>query len=242
MLNIYGFLISFSILVCILLIRRLIERKDEEILWGVALWTTLWGIFGARLYHVLDYINYYLETPFEVFKIWNGGLGIWGALIGGIFGVLIYLRKKRENLLYWLDVLSVVLPLGQAIGRWGNFFNNEIFGKPTNLPWGLYVNPKNRPIEFTSYTNFHPLFIYESFLNLILFLFLFTLYKKYRDKLPNGIFLSIYLGSYSVIRFFLEFLRVDPWKIYNLNVSQCISILILSLSIVFIKTRIGKEK
>ena len=232
--NVYGLVISFSILVCVLLLRSLVEKKEEDTLWGIAFWAILCGIVGARVYHVLDYSSYYLENPLEIFKIWNGGLGIWGALTGGFIGALVYVKKKKENTLYWLDLLSVVLPLGQAIGRWGNFFNQEIFGKPTNLPWGLYVKPENRPMDFVNYSKFHPLFIYESFLNLILFTFLFTLYKKFRGKLPNGVFLLMYLGGYSIIRFFLEFLRIDPWTIYNLNVSQCISILVLSFSIVFI--------
>lgn len=148
--------------------------------------------------------------------------------------------------MYWLDLGSVVLPLGQAIGRWGNLFNQEIFGAPTNLPWGIYIKPENRPSNFTNFNKFHPLFLYESILNLLLFLILLTLYRKFSKTSPKGVFLSLYLGGYAIIRFYLEYLRIETWKIGNLNVSQCISILVLAFSILFIKyssskMRKGKE-
>ncbi len=248
MVNLYGILISFSILLCVLVARSLLDKEDEnikdykskeEILWGISLWAIIGGIIGARIYHILSSLPYYLQNPLNIFALWNGGLGIWGAIIGGCLSVLIYLRKsqreEQQNILSWLDLLSVVLPLGQAIGRWGNFFNNEVFGIPTNLPWGLYVPINNRPIKYLTSTKFHPLFLYESFLNLIIFFILYFLYKKHKDNVPKGTFLSLYLGSYSLIRFFLESLRIDSWKLGSLNVSQCISILVLSLSIIFIK-------
>lgn len=252
MVNLYGILISFSILLCILIARSLLEKnsKDfkskEENLWGISLWAIIGGIIGARIYHVLSALPYYIQNPLNIFALWNGGLGIWGAIAGGCVAVLIYLRKdlrnNKENILSWLDTLSVVLPLGQAIGRWGNFYNNEIFGVPTNLPWGLYLPPNNRPEEYLTFTKFHPLFIYESILNFILFSILFLLYKKHKDNVPKGTFLSLYLGGYSLIRFFLEYLRIDSWKLGSLNVSQCISILVLSLSILFIKYSSSKMK
>ncbi len=238
--SLYGLIISFSIFTSILFAKKLIGKKDEEILWGVSLWAIVFGIAGARIYHVLDYWGYYRESLLEILKLWNGGLGIWGAIIGGAFGIFLYLKKRNENLLRWLDIASVVVPLGQAVGRWGNFFNGEIIGSPTNLPWGMYVNLENRPSGFENYNNFHPLFIYESILNTILFLVLFKLYKKFHGKLQGGIFMSLYLGGYSIIRFFLENLRINPWEITLssgavLNVSQCISILVLTFSIVFLK-------
>lgn len=252
MANLYGILISFSILLCILVAKSLINKSNEEnykvkedILWGVSLWAIIGGIIGARIYHVLSTLPYYFLNPLNIFALWNGGLGIWGAVAGGYIGIVIYLRKNKENILSWLDLLSIVLPLGQAIGRWGNFSNNEIFGTPTNLPWGIYVPLNNRPKEYLSFTKFHPLFIYESILNFILFTTLYLLYKKYKGTTPKGTFLSLYLGGYSIIRFFLEYLRIDSWKLGSLNVSQCISILVLSFSILFIKyssTKMKKEK
>ena len=240
MLNLYGITISLSIFLCILITQRLVVKykKNEEIFWGLSFWTILCGILGARIYHVLDYFDYYRYHQLDIFKIWNGGMGIWGGILGGTLGAITYLKIKGEKIFPWLDIISVVTPLGQSVGRWGNFFNKEIFGLPTTLPWGVYIEPEKRPVEFLNYSKFHPLFIYESILNFILFLFLLILYKKTNEKTPSGTFLCIYLISYSTIRFFLEFLRINPWKIeissLFLNVSQCISILVIIISIIFI--------
>ena len=240
MLNLYGITISLSIFLCILITQKLVVKykKNEEIFWGLSFWTIFCGILGARLYHVLDYFDYYRYHQLDIFKIWNGGMGIWGGIFGGTLGAITYLKIKGEKIFPWLDIISVVTPLGQSVGRWGNFFNKEIFGLPTTLPWGMYIEPEKRPVEFLNYSKFHPLFIYESILNFILFLFLLILYKKTNEKTPSGTFLCIYLISYSTIRFFLEFLRINPWKIeissLFLNVSQCISILVIIISIIFI--------
>jgi len=244
-LNLYGIFISLGIFLSLISAQKIIEKKNEEILWGISFWAILFGIIGARIYHVIDLFGYYSTHLLDIFKIWRGGLGIWGALIGGIIGTYFYLKFKHEKILPWLDVVSVVVPLGQAIGRWGNFFNNELFGYPTTLPWGIYVSPNNRPEQFLIFDKFHPLFIYESVLNLILFLTLFKIYKKFSKNLPSGVFLALYLGGYSVIRFFLEFMRISPWEInlengIALNVSQCISILVLAFSLVFFKLRTKK--
>jgi len=239
-LNLYGITISLSIFLCILITQKLVVKykKNEEIFWGLSFWTIFCGILGARLYHVLDYFDYYRYHQLDIFKIWNGGMGIWGGIFGGTLGAITYLKIKGEKIFPWLDIISVVTPLGQSVGRWGNFFNKEIFGLPTTLPWGIYIEPEKRPVEFLNYSKFHPLFIYESILNFILFLFLLILYKKTNEKTPSGTFLCIYLISYSTIRFFLEFLRINPWKIeissLFLNVSQCISILVIIISIIFI--------
>jgi len=239
-LNLYGITISLSIFLCILITQKLVVKykKNEEIFWGLSFWTILCGILGARIYHVLDYFDYYRYHQLDIFKIWNGGMGIWGGIFGGTLGAITYLKIKGEKIFPWLDIISVVTPLGQSVGRWGNFFNKEIFGLPTTLPWGIYIEPEKRPVEFLNYSKFHPLFIYESILNFILFLFLLILYKKTNEKTPSGTFLCIYLISYSTIRFFLEFLRTNPWKIeiasLFLNVSQCISILVIIISIIFI--------
>ena len=252
--NLYGLLISLSILCCILVVHSLIKNEDEEIFWGVAFWTIVSGIIGARIYHVLSNFQFYLNNPVIILEVWNGGLGIWGAIIGGLIGATIFLKNKNQKILYWLDLMAVVLPLGQAIGRWGNFFNQEIFGRPTNLPWGIYINPQNRPPQFASFQRFHPLFLYESVLNLILFGILFLSFvcrvpqtggvpqKKYREKSPAGVFTALYFGSYSIIRFFLEYLRINPWTIADLNVSQCVSILGLAFSSVIIAKKIKKDK
>ncbi len=243
--NFYGLTISTAVLISILVSRSLINKKDEDTLWGISLWALIFGIIGARLYHVIDYMEYYSRFPIEILKIWEGGMGIWGAIAGGILGTTIYLKRKEEKLLPWLDIVSIAMPLGQAIGRWGNFFNKEIFGLPTKLPWAMYIPPFNRPKKYFSHEKFHPLFFYESVLNIFLFFILFKLYKSKVNTWPAGIFLSLYLSGYALIRFLLEYFRIDPWtmlvgEVLVLNVSQCISILFLLVSLVFIRGKFKK--
>jgi len=245
--NPYGIIISIAIFICIKTAEKIIEKKDEETLWGLSLWAIISGIIGARLYHVIDFFDFYLTNPIKILVLWEGGLGILGAIAGGMTGIAIYLKTKGKKILPWMDVISVVMPLGQSIGRWGNFFNVELFGRPTTLPWGIYVDPEKRPALFSQNEKFHPLFIYESILNLILFILLFKVYQKKHKELRSGILTSLYLIGYSVIRFSLEFLRIDPWTIkicenLTLNVAQTISILLIILSFTFIFTNKGNKK
>lgn len=247
MINPYGLIISIAIFVSIKVAEKIIEKENEDVLWGLSLWAIVIGIIGARLYHVLDYFDFYFKSPVKIFYIWDGGLGILGAILGGAFGVSVYLKIKGKKILPWLDLISVVMPLGQSIGRWGNFFNKEIFGKPTNLPWGIYISPEKRPLMFFQNEKFHPLFIYESILNLILFIILYKTYRKSHNELKSGFFISLYLIGYSVIRFALEFLRIDPWTIKMtsnliLNTAQTISILLIILSSTFIFINKGNKK
>lgn len=247
MINPYGLSISIAIFVSIKVAEKIIEKENEDILWGLSLWAIVIGIISARLYHVLDYFDLYFKSPVKIFYIWDGGLGILGAILGGAIGISAYLKLRGKKILPWLDLISVVMPLGQSIGRWGNFFNKEIFGKPTTLPWGIYISPEKRPLMFFQNEKFHPLFIYESILNLILFTFLYKIYKGKHNKLKSGFFMSIYLLGYSVIRFSLEFLRIDPWTTQlspslTLNVAQTISILLIILSLTFIFTNKGTKK
>lgn len=229
--TLYGIIISSSIFICALIAEKLILKKDRSTLWDLVFWSVLCGVLGARTYHVLHLLPYYLNHKNQILEIWNGGLGIWGGLAGGLLGGILYLKTKKQKVTPWLNLVGVVLPLGQAIGRLGNFFNQEIFGPPTNLPWGTYIKPENRPLKYTQFSRFHPLFLYEALLNLVLFLVLFNLWKK--DKKENIFWL--YLAGYSIIRFFLEYLRIDPWSISSLNVAQCVSILVLLTSFLFIK-------
>ena len=220
MLNLYGLLISISIFICISLLVYL--SKKDDVIWELSFWAITSGIIGARIYHVLDYIQYYSQNPAKILFVWNGGLGIWGAIIGGFIGVLTYLILKKDDVFYWLDLIGVVAPLGQTVGRWGNFFNKEIYGKPTNLPWGMDVEG----------IKVHPLFLYESLLNFLLFLVLLATYKK--EFFRKGTYFGIYIGGYSVIRIFMETLRIESWKIQDHNVTQLLSILMLILSVVVI--------
>ncbi len=235
--NLYGLLITLSIISCLFVVRSFVKSKDNNIFWGLTFWSILCGIIGARLYHVVSSLPYYSTNLLKVFEISKGGLGIWGAILGGAAGAFLYLKIKKQKVLLWFDLIAVSLPLGQTIGRWGNFLNQEIFGLPTNLPWGIFIGPQNRPASFLNFEKFHPLFLYESILNFVLFIALFSLYKSKKYIFKNGTFLAIYLSFYSTIRFFLEYLRIDPWTISGLNVSQCVSILVLGSSVIFLSLK-----
>lgn len=163
------------------------------------------GVVGARLYHVVHLWNYYGNNPIKIFEIWNGGLGIFGALIGGLLGTVIYLKIKRQNIPEWLDIVGLVLPLGQTIGRWGNFFNHELY----------------------------PYFLYESALDFLLFLVLFLRHSTMKTSASSkpGRTFALYLLGYSTIRFLLEPLRTNSWQIYNLNTAQLISIILAGASV-----------
>lgn len=218
----YGLLVATGALVALLISEKLVKKEggNPEILWGLAFWTLLAGVTGARLYHVASMWTYYSENLLLIPQIWLGGLGIWGGLAGGVAASAIYLKTKKERFLDWMNIIAVSVPLAQAVGRLGNYFNHEIYGSPTNLPWGIYPE------------KVHPLFLYESVLNLALFAILL---KRYRRGSKTTLY--EYLAGYATIRFFLEFLRINPqevWEISGLNIAQVISILTLGISVYFI--------
>jgi phosphatidylglycerol:prolipoprotein diacylglycerol transferase len=206
------------------------EQKNTNLLWDGAPWIIFAGLIGARLYHVLDYLSYYLSDPVRIFFIWKGGMGIIGGIAFGIAALYIYLRIRKQDKGTWLDIVALSLPLGQAIGRIGNFFNRENFGTPTSLPWGQYVEPGLRPFVFKEYERFHPVYFYEAILDVILFLTLLYLYKTKRMAVGSKHIFYSYLIGYSLIRFLLEFIRVNTWHIGNLNIAQLVSILVLIVS------------
>jgi len=252
----YGFMLFLGILVAVLLGERLCVRRglDKQVFWRAVFYTLVFGLLGARLYHVLHRLDYFTEYPLEILAFWRGGLGIWGAIFGGFFGFLLSTKKigraesgrstkspvsTSKNALAYLDVFAVCAPLAQAIGRWGNYFNKELFGYTTNLPWGIYIPPQLRPEQFKYYDTFHPLFLYESVLNLILFGLLFAIYSRQNLKKPasaSGSFALIYLAGYSFIRFALEFLRPDSWKFLNFPVASIVALVVFlsSLTLFFV--------
>ena len=166
------------------------------------------GIIGARLYYCCLNSDFYLRFPTEILAIRHGGISIHGAIIGGFIGLILYAKKHNISLLKLADVTSIGLILAQAIGRWGNFFNSEAFGTPTNLPWKLYIAPQYRPIPYTENSFFHPTFLYESILDFIIFLILFFIAKKNVQGKSGNIAL-LYLILYSIARIFVEHFRID---------------------------------
>jgi len=163
---------------------------------------------------------YYLTHPLNIIDFSQGGLGIPGAVIGGVLGLWVFARRRKIDLSLLLDVAAPGLALAQAIGRWGNFVNQELYGPPTSLPWGIYIRPENRLSGFEDFTRFHPLFLYESLWNLVNAVFLFWLWRRHGDRLRQGDLFLVYLITYPVGRFLLEFIRLDFVPAFGINFNQ----------------------
>ncbi len=206
----YGLMIAIGVLAAAeLSARRWKAREgDPNDMWTVALWAVPAGLVGARLYHVItDWQLYFPDDPLGALAIWNGGLGIPGGIVAGV-GVGLYVGHRRGmRLSSALDAVAPALPLAQAIGRLGNWFNQEVFGRPTDLPWGLEIAPQNRPAEYRAYEAFHPTFAYEALWNLALMALLILLDRR-RVVRPGNIFV-LYVGGYGLGRLWIEALRSD---------------------------------
>lgn len=234
----YGLIIVTGIFFAALLVAWMAKRdnKDSNHVWDALIWIVLLAIVFARLWHILfpsissveagRTAEWYLTHPFDLndgpLIIWNGGLSIFGAVIGGALGVVIYARRNKLDLLSWIDIAAIAVPLGQAIGRWANFVNEELYGKPTDLPWGITIS--NPPPEYASDTTFHPLFLYESLWNLLTVIVLLVVWLRWRDRLKKGDFLLFYMIAYGMARYALEFLRIEITTSGSMNVSQAFSL------------------
>jgi phosphatidylglycerol:prolipoprotein diacylglycerol transferase len=206
--------------------------KNPEIVWDLLIWLIIGGIIGARLWHVFtpspssiaDGIDtaYYLTHPLDLINLRRGGLGIPGAVIGGALALLFFTRKNKVNFLEWTDIAAPSLALGQAIGRWGNYFNQELYGAPTNLPWKIFIDPAHRLSGYANQEYYHPLFLYESLWNIANMLILIWITRRFGDKgsLKTGDVFLVYLMIYPIGRFMLDFLRLDASQLGGLNANQ----------------------
>ncbi len=169
------------------------------------------GLVGARLYHVATQWDYYKDHKSEIPKMWEGGMAIYGGLMAGTAVGAVLARRAGLPIAPLLDAAAIGLPLAQAVGRWGNYANQELFGKPTDKPWGLQVDPEHRPAEYKDRNSFHPTFLYESLWNAGLAVGTFALSKTWKGR-PPGMLFATYLGGYAVGRFIVEGIRTDPSK------------------------------
>lgn len=227
-----GLLLAFGIAMGALLAAREAKYRgyDPEIIYYLFLPLTIWGTIGARLWHMLTpplssvglglTAEHYLTHPMDGFAVWIGGFGIPGALIGGSIALLFF--AYRNELSFWAlaDILAPGLALAQAIGRIGNYFNQELYGLPTNLPWKIFIEPAYRLTGFESINYYHPLFAYESILSFINMIFLLWLARRFVETLSAGDLFLAYLGIYSLVRFALEFLRLDVALVNGFNINQ----------------------
>jgi phosphatidylglycerol---prolipoprotein diacylglyceryl transferase len=235
----YGLFIVIGVLAALLVIMRLAGYYgvSKSSIIDLSFYLIIGGVIGARLYHVVLEWPYYWRYPAEIFQIWHGGLAIHGAIIAGGLICFVWARKSGVNPWLLLSVCVAGMPLAQAIGRWGNYFNQELFGLPTDLPWGIPIAAGNRPAEYFNYQYFHPAFLYECLGDLavffILLLFHFWIIKGRRFSVRYyQLALAGYLMLYSALRFFTEFIRVDEARVvFGLRFPQAVSITIILATI-----------
>ncbi|MEG4209798.1 prolipoprotein diacylglyceryl transferase [Microcoleus sp. S13_B4] len=225
----YGLLIASAVLIGVSLSQYLAEKRrvNPELLGDLAIWLVLGAIPCARIYYVAFEWQQYSQRPEDIIAIWKGGIAIHGAILGGTIAALIFAKIQRVSFWQLADLIAPSAILGQAIGRWGNFFNSEAFGSPTDLPWKLYIPPNSRPSAYANFEYFHPTFLYESLWNLTVFGLLLTLF--FRDlqgkiRLKTGALFLVYIAAYSSGRVWIEGLRTDSLMFGPLRAAQMVSL------------------
>jgi prolipoprotein diacylglyceryl transferase len=207
---------AFCILVGIFAAIAIAERRHvaaggrKGLISDVSLWAVPFGIVGGRIYHVITDAQLYFgpgRNPVDALKIWEGGLGIWGAITAGAVGVWIAARRHGVPFTELAHAIAPGLLVAQAIGRLGNYFNQELFGRPTTLPWGLEIDPLHRPLGFEQFATFHPTFLYELLWNLAAAAVLIALDRRFR--LSGDRLFAVYAMLYTAGRFWIELLRID---------------------------------
>ncbi len=244
----YGIIIVAAMLVAAWVAARLAKRdgRDPDHVWGALTWAIIPAIVLARLWFVVFppvsvaeqgmdfawFMQHFFDLQNGAIAIWSGGLSIFGAVLGGFGGAYIYFRRNHLSLAPWMDIAGVALPLAQAIGRWANYVNQELYGTVTTLPWGITIDQAHRvdpfksPVDYPiTTTHFHPLFLYESLWNIVAFIVLLNIFQRHRDKLRYGDIFLLYVLQYSFIRFLLEFMRVEVAHIpgTSINSSQAMT-------------------
>lgn len=240
----YGLIVSLGVIVGLLLVEKKAQEKQipAHFVWQYTLIGLVGGIVGARLYHLVTDFHLYRHNLWEMFKVWHGGLGILGGVIGGL-GAIVWYKKYIEKetkgipLMTVLDLAVFGLPFSQAIGRWGNFVNQELYGRPSNLPWAITIEMNKRVVGFEQYDRFHPLFLYESIL-----LFLFGLLVwRFCKNLGTGQVFFTYVVYYCVVRFVLEFLRIEGTMVLSyLSLNQLVVMVIICAVVFWWKFRLKK--
>ena len=242
--------------------------ENPDHIWNLLAWTLLLGIIGGRLYHVFSSPadaagwEHYRENPLDIINFWEGGfrgLGIYGGLVGGMVAIVLYTWRNKLNVLDYLDYIGLNVLVAQAIGRMGNFINQELYGPPTSLPWAFYINPTypcQRPQETTpdigfcgagnltqatldwyATNGYHPTFFYEAGWNLLMFGLLFLIYRQFGHKLRQGDGALLYFIAYPLGRFWVEMFRPDAWVMGRMATAQWIAIISVVVCVVLLIVR-----
>lgn len=236
----YGIIMAIAltvgVLVAAFVTKNFYPELKPDVIFNIAPVIIISALLGARIYYCVLNLSYYSQNLLEIFNVRQGGLSIHGAILGGLTGGIIYAKKHKLPVLKLCDIFAYGLILGQAIGRWGNFFNSEAFGHPTESFLKLYIPIHKRPLEYMQYNYFHPTFLYESILDLCIFLILFFAVRRL-TKNKDGIIFFTYLILYSIARILIEQIRIDSvLNIFGVPIAQIVSavIILISLAAIFV--------
>ena len=233
----YGVMIALGVFAAVWLAARRWEQQggDPAVIQQLAMWGIPGGVVGARLYHVITDFDRFRGNYAEIPQIWHGGLGVWGAVAGGGLAVLYVARRDGLDIPGLFEATAPAIPLAQAIGRLGNWFNQELFGRPTDLAWGLEIDLDHRPAEYLDRATFHPTFLYEMLWNLAIVALIVWVLPRVAPGLRRGTSFAVYVFAYTVGRLWIELMRIDPaTKVLGTRVNVWVSILVGSAALWFV--------
>jgi len=221
----YGLMIALGVVAAVWLTGRRFAAKGigtREDATAIAMWGVPAGVIGARIYHVVTDLDRFRDDPLKAFRLWEGGLGIWGGITAGVLVGVWAARRRGITMADAMGAAAPALPLAQAIGRLGNWWNQELFGGPTDLPWGLEIDPAKRPAAYADVATFHPTFLYEGLWNLALCALLLWVDRRWAPR-PARLF-ALYVAGYTFGRFWIERLRIDPaTTVLGLRINEWVS-------------------
>ncbi|GMQ86066.1 MAG: prolipoprotein diacylglyceryl transferase [Acidimicrobiia bacterium] len=230
----YGILIAIGVIVAVVVAKLRYARFGgvAELVERVSIWAVIIGFLGARTGYVITHSGNFTDRPWAVLFIWEGGLALYGGLIAGALAAIFLMRRWRGDVFAFGDAVAIGVPLAQVIGRFGNYFNQELFGRPSTLPWAVEIDPVNRPFQYADFATFHPTFLYEALWNLLLTVGV-ILWLERRGKLFKGSSIALYLVVYGTGRFLMELLRTDTtFRFAGLSRNGWVSMLAVAVGLV----------